>query len=555
VSSDLRIGFIPLNILGIVVINDTLKFHLRNRAAVMGLATVVASLISLPDAAMAQKIGYSRLVSSAGQALQVTIPIDDVKADDLSAIRVRLADQAQWDLVGLKPPAALESMSVNLQSGRSKDSLVAVVRSSGAVNVSVVDILLEITSPSGVQITQIGFVVPGALATGSNVAKSSPKASSASSSVLVKRGDSLFAIAERNLVSGATIYQLLWALYEANPSAFINKNMNLLRAGVSLQIPDAATVLAVNAQMARDQFAEQARAFNALSGSNFVPVQPKLVVPTNTQTGVVKPAEVAPVPKEEVSNKLTLNAQTAADKEADARMAAAKQLQEEKERLAALEQNIKQLKEVAATQVATAPADKPVDQKTETTAAKPADPSIVTKAADATSATKPAETPVKTPDLSPKPDDTKDKAEKKSFSFVIFTTWLMDNMLIVVAAVLAIAALVIAWMMRAAGKRNDQDGDEGDDVSVELDQAVSSYFESIRQEGHIEPKHIYDESADSVKSPEGLPVQSAAGAAMLDKINLDLDPPAQPVKAAKPTVATQGHPSHPPEKLDQGGHL
>jgi pilus assembly protein FimV len=54
----------------------------------------------------------------------------------------------------------------------------------------------------------------------------------------VKRGDTLGAIARQNLAPGITLNQMLIALYRANPDAFIRENVNLVRAGRILNIPD-----------------------------------------------------------------------------------------------------------------------------------------------------------------------------------------------------------------------------------------------------------------------------------------------------------------------------
>jgi pilus assembly protein FimV len=58
----------------------------------------------------------------------------------------------------------------------------------------------------------------------------------------VKKGDTLGQIAKQNLPPGITLNQMLLALYRANEGAFIRKNVNLVRAGRILNIPDADAV-------------------------------------------------------------------------------------------------------------------------------------------------------------------------------------------------------------------------------------------------------------------------------------------------------------------------
>ncbi len=58
----------------------------------------------------------------------------------------------------------------------------------------------------------------------------------------MKKGDTLGQIAKQNLPPGITLNQMLLALYRANEGAFIRKNVNLVRAGRILNIPDADAV-------------------------------------------------------------------------------------------------------------------------------------------------------------------------------------------------------------------------------------------------------------------------------------------------------------------------
>lgn len=57
--------------------------------------------------------------------------------------------------------------------------------------------------------------------------------------VPVKPGDTLFEIAEENPRSGVSVQQMMMALLNANQSAFINQNVNLVKAGSTLRVPQA----------------------------------------------------------------------------------------------------------------------------------------------------------------------------------------------------------------------------------------------------------------------------------------------------------------------------
>jgi len=61
----------------------------------------------------------------------------------------------------------------------------------------------------------------------------------------VRRGDTLGAIARANLPPGVSLNQMMIAIYRANQDAFLRENINLVRAGRVLNLPDAQTVSGV----------------------------------------------------------------------------------------------------------------------------------------------------------------------------------------------------------------------------------------------------------------------------------------------------------------------
>jgi pilus assembly protein FimV len=86
-------------------------------------------------------------------------------------------------------------------------------------------------------------------------------ASGDGSSYTVKAGDTLGKIAQRNKAAGVSLDQMLVAMFQANPSAFINQNMNLLRAGRTITIPSAAEAQAIPQTDARQEVAAQSADF------------------------------------------------------------------------------------------------------------------------------------------------------------------------------------------------------------------------------------------------------------------------------------------------------
>lgn len=104
----------------------------------------------------------------------------------------------------------------------------------------------------------------GPAASGSVAAPAAAPASAGKSGdYRVKPGDTLSAIATRNQQANVSLDQMLIALYRANPDAFQGNNINRLRAGKILSIPDQPTAAAVDRDEARSMVVAQAQDFNA----------------------------------------------------------------------------------------------------------------------------------------------------------------------------------------------------------------------------------------------------------------------------------------------------
>ena len=89
------------------------------------------------------------------------------------------------------------------------------------------------------------------------------RALQAADSYRIKRGDTLGAIARKWKPAEITLNQMMIALYHGNRHVFIRDNINLIRAGAVLAIPDRKQVVAIDAGSAfrqvKSQMAEFAR--------------------------------------------------------------------------------------------------------------------------------------------------------------------------------------------------------------------------------------------------------------------------------------------------------
>lgn len=288
------------------------------------------------NVSQATQPGHGRVTSAAGAPLQLSIPIRGLTADDLKVLSASVAESAAWAQAGLSLPASIESLSVTVEPGVNATSRNLVLRSTQAVDRPIIDVLIRLTTASGTTSIQSSYLVL--------VADASSKSSGI---VRVAPGDTLYAIALDKAVSGADIYQVMWAIYTANPQAFISDNMNLLRAGVSLNIPDAATMRAIDAKYARSMFAKHDQAFRSRRGLGHtgvtVPITPAAVT-SGAQTGAVTSPQSAS-DNAVVGDQVRLASTNPSDQQADALVAKANELRDLQSRVESLQKNVEDLKD------------------------------------------------------------------------------------------------------------------------------------------------------------------------------------------------------------------
>lgn len=209
--------------------------------------------------------------------------------------------------------------------------------------------------------------VPPPEAPAPRIAAPSEGESTESKSVKVRSGDTLSAIAERNLQQGVALDQMIVGLYRANPRAFQGNNMNRLKSGVVLNVPSASQAQAVSSSEARQIIVAQSADFAAyrerLAGS----VTESVGGAQQRQASGKIEAEVqdrqraaAPAPDKLTLSKGGMASGTASSPED--RLAKARADQESSTRVAELSRNLDELRKLKekAPVVAAKPAPAPV---------------------------------------------------------------------------------------------------------------------------------------------------------------------------------------------------
>ena len=249
----------------------------------------------LPAAAMALGLGDIHLKSALNAPLDAEIDLA-ATPDELAGLKVTLASRDSFARYGLDYPAYLSTVTLVPAKGSDGRDVLR-VHSTEVVTEPFATLLIEATwargrlvreytvlldppaftgasgggaaeaaAPATAPQAQAGGVMPAA----APAAPAAPSASAvaapapAGGTYLVQRGDTLSAIAAHNFPNNQRERALV-ALYKANPQAF-SGNMNEMRAGAQLSIPDATAVAAVGPGEASSEVHSQYRSWAGTHG-------------------------------------------------------------------------------------------------------------------------------------------------------------------------------------------------------------------------------------------------------------------------------------------------
>ena len=237
----------------------------------------------VPWVAGAAGLGQLNVVSSLGQPLNAEIDILSVRKEDAGSLAVRLASPDAYRQANLEYGPVVRGISLRILQRPGGQPYIQLT-SSQSVNEPFVNLLVELSWPSGRLVREYsalldppGFAVaPQAAAPVAPVetrpapatrppaaaAAPAPATTAAGEYGPVKRGDTLSKIAASVKPASVSLEQMLVGLLIANPEAFISNNINRLKAGATLRIPDEAQLTATPQDKARQDVRVQTADWN-----------------------------------------------------------------------------------------------------------------------------------------------------------------------------------------------------------------------------------------------------------------------------------------------------
>ena len=234
------------------------------------LATAIAAI--LPFQANAAGLGGIHVFSALGQPLRAEIELHATPAE-LDGMSASVPSPEAFTRANLEYSPLMSDLEMNIERRGSRS--VIRLSSSRVINEPFIDVLVQLRWSAGSLLREYTFLLDPADAQPARAAASAPAraasgARSAAAPVAagggrhaVRRGETLHRIAQEYLPAGATLDQMLIGLLRENPEAFADGNINRLRAGSTLNIPDQATVASVSAGEARRSVLAQAAEFDA----------------------------------------------------------------------------------------------------------------------------------------------------------------------------------------------------------------------------------------------------------------------------------------------------
>lgn len=528
------------------------------------------------SAAQAADLGALKVLSASGEPLRAEITVNAATPQEAATLKAAVAPRDVYRQTQLEYSEALANLTLRIED-RADGRKVVSIASAAPLDVHVLDLLVELTWNMGRFIRQYTFIldVPAPTAQAAET-QSTPAA------LEVKPGDTLFGIAGRLKPEGASIYQTLAALLRANPQAFVDGNMNRLRAGASLSVPGADDVGAIDAAQAAALFASQAQAFEAYrqrvaGGARQVPAgaatggaESRGDIASSAGSQAESGAKEGDALKLSSGGQETAagGEQTTRDRLEEERDATAKAMREAQERVEALQGNVEAMRGLLEAQNETLAKmeQQARDRAADATGGQPAPAAGDTAARpDAAAPAAPAQAPGEPPTNAAVPAEPAEAApaggpETKPSLTASVADKVRDHSVAVLGAIVAVlAALLGAFALRRRSARAEQEAAreaariEDENASEEADalpSAAGAPVNHLRDWDDIPPFPIPDELPPRVEGepddypdddePEdaGRPVAVPKAAAAAFGLDLNLDAPAPAQDETGPASAT-----------------
>ncbi len=232
---------------------------------------LIFCMAAMPWLAHSASLGKLSVFSSLGDPLNAEIDVLPSSTEEVETLAVSLASDAVYLEQGVQRTSA--QADIQLSVLQKEDGVVVKITTNQPVSEPFLDIIVSLAWKDGSLSREYTLLLdPPAsrnieidnptIETQELILNDADKELSLENhhEVVVKKGDTLAAIAEKLQTSAVNLDQLLLALYQENKQAFDGENMNRLRIGAVLKAPNQEAISANSPEEAQKQI--QAHAAN-----------------------------------------------------------------------------------------------------------------------------------------------------------------------------------------------------------------------------------------------------------------------------------------------------
>ncbi|ORU93786.1 MAG: pilus assembly protein FimV [Cycloclasticus sp. symbiont of Bathymodiolus heckerae] len=250
--------------------------------------------------AFALGVGEIKTHSALNQVLNAQIPLISSKNEDPSNIIIGIASRETFKKAGIDRPHYLTQLKFTPVIGKNGEVVID-IRSAATIKEPFVNFILEVEWPQGrtlkeftilldppitmsdVRTTPIALaksptITPVATTSNQVTAYIAPVSQAAPAKEYgpTKSRDTVWGIAKKLVANDRTVthQQMMLALYDNNPKAFYKKNINALKKGAILQVPNNEQVNSRSAMQANNEYHDQ----NVLWSSSTKAATPTTVI-------------------------------------------------------------------------------------------------------------------------------------------------------------------------------------------------------------------------------------------------------------------------------------
>lgn len=324
--------------------------------------TALAAALALSFVTSAQALTLSRpvLQSKQGEALRAEIDVTEITYTEQRDLQATLAGPEVYKAAKVELPMSNGApLDVQIEvMRRPSGQLYLKVSSKQPVQSNTIDLLLDLNWATGrllrdvsLSVTDAGNKAKPAIQAPTEVVQPSVRpttSANTSGKITIQRGDTASELMAAEMSEDVSLEQMLLALLRQNPDAFVNNNVNRMKAGALISLPTEEQARSISKEQARREIRIQAKDFEAYRAELAARAPGGKVAQASKDVAGKLDATIENKKLKADQDKLTLAKPGQGKGEAEDKIAKQLEAQEVASRAAEISRNIAELGQIAA---------------------------------------------------------------------------------------------------------------------------------------------------------------------------------------------------------------